>query len=86
MVLFGLEMIEIISNVRKEICFDDLNMRIGIHFGKILGGIIGSDIIRFDIYGDDVLIANKMESEGEKGKINVSLEVKELIEANFDDF
>jgi len=69
--------------VRKEISFEELNMRIGIHFGKILGGIIGSDIIRFDIYGDDVLIANKMESEGEKGKINVSRQVKELIENSF---
>jgi class 3 adenylate cyclase len=69
--------------VRKEISFEELNMRIGIHYGKILGGIIGSDIIRFDIYGDDVLIANKMESEGEKGKINVSRQVKELIENSF---
>jgi len=69
--------------VRKEISFEELNMRIGIHFGKILGGIIGSDIIRFDIYGDDVLIANKMKSEGEKGKINVSRQVKELIENSF---
>lgn len=69
--------------MRKEISFEELNMRIGIHYGKILGGIIGSDIIRFDIYGDDVLIANKMESEGEKGKINVSRQVKELIENSF---
>ena len=42
--------------------------------------------MRYDIFGSDNAVANKMESEGEKGKINVSLEVKELIEANFDDF
>ena len=49
-------------------------------FGKVIGGIIGSDIIRFDIYGDDVIIANKMESEGVKGKINVSESFKLFLE------
>lgn len=61
-------------------------MRIGIHFGKVIGGIIGSDIIRFDIYGDDVIIANKMESEGVKGRINVSESFKLFLENHFEDF
>jgi hypothetical protein len=30
--------------------------------GTVIGGIIGTDIIRYDIYGKDILIANKMES------------------------
>ena len=47
-------------------------MRIGIHTGKVIGGVIGTDIIRFDIYGKDVAIANEMESEGVKGHINIS--------------
>ncbi len=37
-----------------------------------MGGITGTDIVRYDIYGPDVSIANKMESEGVKGFINVS--------------
>jgi class 3 adenylate cyclase len=44
-------------------------MRIGIHTGKIIGGVLGTDIVRYDIYGPDVLIANKMESKGERGKV-----------------
>jgi class 3 adenylate cyclase len=40
-------------------------MRIGVHTGKIIGGVIGTDIVRYDIYGKDVVIANKMESTGE---------------------
>ena len=36
-------------------------MRIGIHTGKIIGGIIGTDVIRYDIFGIDVMIANSME-------------------------
>ena len=61
-------------------------MRIGIHTGKVIGGVIGTDIIRFDIYGKDVAIANEMESEGEKGRINVSQDTKELIEKNYNNF
>jgi class 3 adenylate cyclase len=39
-------------------------MRIGIHTGHIIGGVLGTDIVRYDIYGADVMIANKMESNG----------------------
>ncbi len=39
-------------------------MRIGIHTGSFIGGVIGTDIVRYDIYGKDVVIANKMESTG----------------------
>lgn len=40
-------------------------MRIGIHTGKVLGGVVGTDIVRYDIYGQDVTIANLMESSGQ---------------------
>ena len=56
-------------------------MRIGIHAGKIVAGITGSNIVRYDIYGDDVLIANKMESLGVPGRINVSYEITKILEA-----
>ena len=39
-------------------------MRIGVHTGKIIGGVAGTDVVRYDIYGEDVTIANKMESNG----------------------
>jgi class 3 adenylate cyclase len=57
-------MIEIIEKVKGNINFHELNMRIGVHTGKVIGGVIGTDIVRYDIYGEDVLIANKMESKG----------------------
>lgn len=46
---------------------------------------MGTDIVRYDIYGRDVLIANKMESNGEAGKINVSENTKNIIMKNFPD-
>ena len=47
---------------------------------------MGTDIVRYDIYGKDVVIANKMESNGEKGKVQVSEKTKELIEMNFSNY
>jgi class 3 adenylate cyclase len=76
---FAFHIRKIIEKVRKEIKFDELGMRIGIHTGKIMGGVIGTNIIRFDIYGEDAKIANKMESSGEKGKINISEDTKVLL-------
>jgi len=77
----GLEMIHIIKEVREsdESC-KDLNMRIGIHTGKVVAGIIGSKVVRYDIFGEGVLIANKMESNGIQGMVCISDETKYLIE------
>jgi class 3 adenylate cyclase len=49
-----------------------LNMRIGVHTGTIIGGIVGTDIVRYDIYGSDVVVANKFEETGKIGKIHIS--------------
>ncbi|CAD8201256.1 unnamed protein product [Paramecium pentaurelia] len=76
----GFEMINIISKVRDKINNSDLDMRIGIHTGKIIGGVLGTDIVRYDIYGPDVLIANKMESKGDRGKVQVSESTKKTLE------
>ena len=46
----------------------------------MIGGIIGTEIVRYDIYGPDVLIANKMESSGVEGNINVSEDTKNLLQ------
>jgi class 3 adenylate cyclase len=75
----GFKMIEIIAQVRREIKFDALHMRIGIHTGKIIGGIIGTGIIRYDLYGKDVLIANKMESSGKEDSVHISDATRELL-------
>lgn len=77
----GENMIKIIREVRKEVNFEKLDMRIGIHTGPIIAGIIGSTVVRYDIFGSDVLIANKMESSGLPGKINISEDTKKLLES-----
>jgi class 3 adenylate cyclase len=57
----------------------ELDMRIGIHTGRVIAGIIGSKVVRYDIFGEGVLIANKMESNGIPGKVCVSLDSKKII-------
>jgi class 3 adenylate cyclase len=74
-------MIKIIREVRKKVNFEKLDMRIGIHTGPVIAGIIGSTVVRYDIFGSDVLIANKMESAGVPGRINISEETKKLLES-----
>ena len=77
----GEEMISIIRDVRKKVNYELLDMRIGIHTGTVIAGIIGSSVVRYDIFGSDVLIANKMESSGSPGRINISEETKRLLES-----
>ncbi len=47
-------------------------LRIGIHTGPVISGVIGRKKLSFDIWGDTVNIASRMESSGVAGKINVS--------------
>ena len=78
----GLEMIDIIREVRETSSdpnLKSLDMRIGIHTGRIVGGIIGTKVVRYDIFGQDVLIANKMESNGKQGQVCISENTLELL-------
>lgn len=47
--------------------------------GDIIGGVIGKNVVRYDIYGKDVLLANKMESNGERGRILISEPLKNMV-------
>ena len=76
---FAVDMISAIEKVNLEQGLS-LNMRIGIHTGTVIGGISGTDIVRYDIYGEDVFIANKLESSGIPGKVLVSEETKSYLE------
>lgn len=54
-------------------------MRIGIHSGAVVAGIVGDKKFQYDIWGDTVNIANRMESNGEVGKVNISEATYQLI-------
>jgi class 3 adenylate cyclase len=59
------------------------DIRIGLHTGPVIAGIVGIKKFAYDIWGNTVNIASRMESASEPGKINVSGETYELIKAHF---
>ncbi|XP_063838867.1 adenylate cyclase type 7-like isoform X1 [Ostrinia nubilalis] len=74
----GLEMINIIKDVREKRSLN-IDMRIGVHSGRILSGLIGIKKWQFDIWSKDATIASKMESTGQAGKVHVTKQTLELI-------
>ncbi len=57
--------------------------RIGIHRGPVVAGVVGSKKFAFDIWGDTVNIAARVEQAGEGGKINISGEAFHLVKEYF---
>ena len=62
---------------------EPFEIRIGIHTGPVVAGIVGVKKFAYDIWGDTVNIASKMESSGEAGKINISGDTYELVKDKF---
>ena len=58
-------------------------IRIGIHTGQVVAGIVGIKKYSYDIWGDTVNIASRMESSGETGKVNISGATYELVKDKF---
>lgn len=59
----------------------DLKMKVGIHSGPVVAGVIGKSKFAYDIWGDAVNVASRMESHGIPGRIQVSAATQKLIDA-----
>ncbi len=70
-------------NERKEKSAIKWKVRIGIHSGPISAGVIGKKKFTYDIFGDTINTASRIESNGVPGKINVSAYTYDLIKDEF---
>ncbi len=85
-VLAALEMQKYMRSMRDDpanIAARFWDIRIGIHTGTVIAGVVGHKKITFDIWGDTVNTASRMESSGEAGKINISGTTHEFVKEYF---
>lgn len=60
------------------------HMRVGIHTGHVMAGVVGKERMQFDVFGDDVNIAARFESSSFENRINVSETTYEATKDHFD--
>jgi len=77
------EFIELLKSNDAKKKGDDFEVRIGINTGPLIAGIVGMKKFAFDIWGDTVNTAARMEQNSEPGRINISQSTYELVKDKF---
>ncbi len=85
-ILAALEMRAYMDNLKRSTELEGMkywDIRIGIHTGTVVAGVVGQKKLSYDIWGDTVNTASRMESSGEAGKINISGTTYEFVKEFF---
>ena len=72
------------NNMRRiEVGQEPWDLRIGIHVGPVVAGVVGKKKYAYDIWGSTVNIASRMESNGAPGQVNISADTYEMVKNEF---
>lgn len=85
-VLASLKIIAFVNNknIEKQLANkEEWHLRIGVHAGEVITGVVGKKKFAYDIWGDTVNVASRMESAGVPDVVNVSAQTYELIKEYF---
>jgi class 3 adenylate cyclase/HD superfamily phosphodiesterase len=82
-ILAAMEMQHFMKSLKDSMA-DIWDLRIGIHTGSVIAGVVGQKKFSYDIWGDTVNTASRMESSGKIGKINISASTYQLVKEFFD--
>ena len=82
----ALEMLEFIDkwkDGKHALGKEGINLRIGINTGSVTSGVVGKSKFQFDIWGDAVNLASRMETGGEPGRVNISKYTYERVKDHY---
>uniref|UniRef100_A0AC35UBH1 Adenylate cyclase n=1 Tax=Rhabditophanes sp. KR3021 TaxID=114890 RepID=A0AC35UBH1_9BILA len=76
---FAIELLQKLDFINEH-SFNNFKLRIGISIGHVVAGVIGMEKPHYDVWGNTVNVASRMDSSGIPGRIQVTEEVKQLLE------
>ncbi|XP_056148857.1 adenylate cyclase type 1b isoform X3 [Lampris incognitus] len=80
---YAIEMFDVLDEINYQ-SYNDFVLRVGINVGPVVAGVIGARRPQYDIWGNTVNVASRMDSTGVPGKIQVTEEVYRLLNTNYD--
>jgi len=81
----AMEIVEFVESCKHNSDFHQaqFDVRVGVNTGPVVAGVVGSKKFAYDIWGDTVNIASRMETNSEPGEINISANTYALVKDNF---